>query len=79
MAYVTCSPHLAETQLVVADVLKKRDDVERLDAPAAVRAVVRPAAREEDEIPLGERDDVQLWPHVHGTDAMHLTLLRRTA
>ncbi|MFI2487610.1 RsmB/NOP family class I SAM-dependent RNA methyltransferase [Promicromonospora kroppenstedtii] len=79
VAYVTCSPHLAETQLVVADVLKKRDDVERLDAPAAVRAVVRPAAREEDEIPLGERDDVQLWPHVHGTDAMHLTLLRRTA
>ncbi|MEV0891059.1 transcription antitermination factor NusB [Promicromonospora sp. NPDC050262] len=75
VAYVTCSPHLAETQLVVTDVLKKRDDVERLDAPAAVRSVLRPGA----DIPLSDRDDVQLWPHVHGTDAMHLTLLRRTA
>nr|WP_242504461.1 transcription antitermination factor NusB [Promicromonospora panici] len=77
VAYVTCSPHLAETQLVVADVLKKRDDVERLDTPAAVRAAVRPGP-DAAEIPLSDRDDVQLWPHVHGTDAMHLTLLRRT-
>lgn len=81
VAYVTCSPHLAETQLVVSDVLKKRDDVERLDTPAAVRSVVRAVARPDadEEIPLSDRDDVQLWPHVHGTDAMHLTLLRRTA
>lgn len=74
VGYVTCSPHLAETQLVVTDVLRKRDDVEVLDAPAAVRAVVRGG-----EIPLPDRRDVQLWPHVHGTDAMHLTLLRRRA
>ncbi|GAB2483797.1 transcription antitermination factor NusB [Promicromonospora xylanilytica] len=78
VAYVTCSPHLAETQLVVSDVLKKRDDVERLDTPAAVRAVVR-AGGAAAEIPLADRDDVQLWPHVHGTDAMHLTLLRKMA
>ena len=26
---------------------------------------------------LGERPDVQLWPHLHGTDAMYLALLRR--
>jgi 16S rRNA (cytosine967-C5)-methyltransferase len=76
VAYVTCSPHLAETQLVVSDVLKKRTDVERLDTPGVVRSVVRADAA--DEIPLSDRDDVQLWPHVHGTDAMHLTLLRRT-
>ncbi|WP_265521253.1 RsmB/NOP family class I SAM-dependent RNA methyltransferase [Oerskovia flava] len=75
VGYVTCSPHLAETRLVVDDVLRRRDDVEVLDAPAAVRAVVRPEARE--TIELGDRRDVQLWPHVHGTDAMHLTLLRR--
>ncbi len=78
VAYVTCSPHLAETQLVVSDVLKKRAGVERLDTPAAVRAAVRPGP-DAAEIPLSDRDDVQLWPHVHGTDAMHLTLLRRTA
>ncbi|MGN7701214.1 RsmB/NOP family class I SAM-dependent RNA methyltransferase [Cellulosimicrobium sp. 22601] len=75
VGYVTCSPHLAETQVVVADVLRRRDDVEVLDAPAVVRDVVRPEAR--DTIELGDRQDVQLWPHVHGTDAMHLTLLRR--
>ncbi len=75
VGYVTCSPHLAETQVVVADVLRRRDDVEMLDAPAVVRDVVRPEVR--GEIELGDRQDVQLWPHVHGTDAMHLTLLRR--
>ena len=26
---------------------------------------------------LGGGPHVQLWPHIHGTDAMHLTLLRR--
>ncbi|MGN6238878.1 MAG: RsmB/NOP family class I SAM-dependent RNA methyltransferase [Cellulosimicrobium cellulans] len=75
VGYVTCSPHLAETQVVVADVLRRRDDVELLDAPAVVRDVVHPEAR--DTIELGDRQDVQLWPHVHGTDAMHLTLVRR--
>lgn len=76
VAYVTCSPHLAETQLVVSDVLKKRSDVERLDTPGALRSVVRPGG-DAAQIPLSDRDDVQLWPHVHGTDAMHLTLLRK--
>jgi 16S rRNA (cytosine967-C5)-methyltransferase len=80
VAYVTCSPHVAETRLVVDDVLRRRDDVVRLDARAEVRSVLVPEA----EIDLGAPDggagglDVQLWPHVHGTDAMHLTLLRRT-
>ncbi|MBL0887740.1 RsmB/NOP family class I SAM-dependent RNA methyltransferase [Myceligenerans indicum] len=82
VAYVTCSPVLAETQLVVTDVLRKRDDVERLDTPHAVRSVLRrlPDGTTPDlRLPAGDaaRDDVQLWPHVHGTDAMHLTLLRK--
>ncbi|BDZ43657.1 methyltransferase [Paraoerskovia sediminicola] len=75
VGYVTCSPHLAETRFVVDDVLRGRDDVERVDAAAAVRQVVREAGGE--EIELSDRSDVQLWPHLHGTDAMHLTLLRR--
>jgi 16S rRNA (cytosine967-C5)-methyltransferase len=70
VAYVTCSPHVAETRLVVEDVLRRRDDVEQIDARVAVRAVAG-------DIPLGEGPAVQLWPHVHGTDAMHLALLRR--
>ena len=72
VAYVTCSPHVAETRLVVDDVLAGRDDVERADAAAAVREV---ALADPGLVP---GTDVQLWPHVHGTDAMHLTLLRRT-
>jgi len=72
VGYVTCSPHLAETRVVVDDVLRERADVERLDAAAAVREV------SVSSIDVGDREDVQLWPHVHGTDAMHLTLLRRT-
>jgi 16S rRNA (cytosine967-C5)-methyltransferase len=76
VAYVTCSPHVAETQLVVVDALraaaKAGIGVERIDAAEVVRGIA-PGAE------LAARDDVQLWPHVHGTDAMHLTLLRRTA
>jgi 16S rRNA (cytosine967-C5)-methyltransferase len=27
---------------------------------------------------LGDGPDVQLWPHLHGTDAMYLALIRRS-
>ncbi len=76
VAYVTCSPHVAETTLVVKDVLSRRDDVEVLDAREQVLAVVAQAGGA--DLELGPGPGVQLWPHVHGTDAMHLTLLRRT-
>uniref|UniRef100_UPI0020281F25 RsmB/NOP family class I SAM-dependent RNA methyltransferase n=1 Tax=Actinotalea sp. C106 TaxID=2908644 RepID=UPI0020281F25 len=39
VAYVTCSPHVAETSLVVREVLRRRTDVDQLDAREAVRAV----------------------------------------
>jgi 16S rRNA (cytosine967-C5)-methyltransferase len=68
VGYVTCSPHLAETRLVVADVLRRRTDVEQLDARPYLPGVPE----------LGDGPDVQLWPHLHGTDAMYLALLRRT-
>ncbi|MEH3088876.1 MAG: rRNA small subunit methyltransferase B [Microbacterium arborescens] len=75
VAYVTCSPHLAETAVVVADVLRGRDDVDELDA----RAVLRDVARSPLDLP--EQADgsgrAQLWPHRHGTDAMSITLLQR--
>ena len=78
VAYVTCSPHLVETQLVVKDALRAagRDGlgVEALDAQAVVRGIATGGGR-----PARRPPDVQLWPHVHGTDAMHLTLLRRTS
>jgi 16S rRNA (cytosine967-C5)-methyltransferase len=72
VGYATCSPHLNETRFVVADLLKRRDDVELVDArPLFVDASGR-------ELPsLGEGPFVQLWPHVHGTDAMFFALLRK--
>jgi len=73
VAYATCSPHLAETTFVVRDVVRKRDDVEVLDARAFVEEASGGALTD-----LGEGPHVQLWPHLHGTDGMFLALLRRT-
>ncbi|MFI6448950.1 RsmB/NOP family class I SAM-dependent RNA methyltransferase [Kitasatospora sp. NPDC050543] len=70
VGYATCSPHLAETRAVVDDVLRAEGGrLEWIDARPLLPGV--PA--------LGEGPDVQLWPHLHGTDAMYLALLRRTA
>lgn len=74
VAYVTCSPHLAETRFVVDDMLRRRADVRLLDAAATAAAV--------DVGSLGAgagstSRTVQLWPHRHGTDAMFLALLTR--
>ena len=67
LAYVTCSPHIAETIDVVEEVLLHIDDVQVLDAREFLPNVPD----------LGPGPHVQLWPHLHGTDAMHLTLIRR--
>ncbi|MCC9205034.1 RsmB/NOP family class I SAM-dependent RNA methyltransferase [Arthrobacter sp. zg-Y769] len=72
VAYVTCSPHPAETTAVVADVMRKRNDLELLDAGAALDAVSLPGALE-----AGHESTAQLWPHIHATDAMFLALIRR--
>lgn len=77
VAYVTCSPHLAETTGVVAEMLHRRgDELEELDARAVLAAVSA------DALDLPEPADgsgrAQLWPHRHGTDAMSISLLRRT-
>jgi 16S rRNA (cytosine967-C5)-methyltransferase len=69
VAYVTCSPVLAETSGVVSAVLAERDDVRLEDGAGLV-----PAADAAGPLP----GTVQLWPHRHGTDAMFLALLRRS-
>lgn len=67
LAYVTCSPHLAETQAVIADVLSDANTYELEDARSLLA-----------EVPdCGDGPYVQLWPHRHGTDAMFLALIRR--
>lgn len=69
VAYVTCSPHRAETHDVIAHVLAERSDVTVLDAPAVLSEV--PDLRSG---PHGRY--AQFWPHRHGTDAIFLALLR---
>jgi len=68
VAYVTCSPHVAETEFVVRDVLRGRDGVTLEDARLLV-----PEAFD-----CGDGPFVQLWPHRHGTDGMFLAVLRQS-
>lgn len=72
IGYATCSPHLNETRFVVGDVVKKRDDVEIVDARELFVDT-----KGEQLGDLGEGPYVQLWPHVHGTDAMFFALLSK--
>ena len=72
VAYVTCSPVLAETSGVVERVLADRADVVLEDA-APLFAGVRELHADEARLP----GTVQLWPHRQGTDAMFFALLRR--
>lgn len=67
VAYVTCSPVVAETRGVVDAVRAARTDVHEEDARALLP----------DVLPLGDGPHLQLWPHVHDTDAMFVSILRR--
>jgi 16S rRNA (cytosine967-C5)-methyltransferase len=73
LAYVTCSPHTAETHGTLGRALERWGaEAEQLDTAAAVQALSRH--------PLdlaGDDRTVQLWPHRHGTDAMFIALVRR--
>jgi 16S rRNA (cytosine967-C5)-methyltransferase len=71
VAYVTCSPHVAETRAVVGDVLAGRGGITVLDAPAVLAEV--PGLR----CPGPAARYAQFWPHRHGTDAIFVALLRR--
>jgi 16S rRNA (cytosine967-C5)-methyltransferase len=76
VAYVTCSPHLAETTGVVNEVRRDFGDaLEELDA----RAVVSGLAVADPELSpqVDGSGRAQLWPHRHNTDAMSITLLRK--
>jgi 16S rRNA (cytosine967-C5)-methyltransferase len=67
VAYVTCSPHLAETTLVVHDVLRKQPGAHLIDAASVPLLAATGAVR-----PDGT---CQLWTDKHGTDAMFLALI----
>ena len=91
VAYVTCSPHRAETHDVLRDVLASRNDTTVLHAPAILADALRAAAPDPDRAaapdsaheipglssPAPDGRYAQFWPHRHGTDAIFLALLRR--
>ena len=83
VAYVTCSPHLAETREVVTAVADGRGDVAILDAPAVLAEVPDlrcPVPQSPAENPRQDPRHArfaQFWPHRHGTDAIFLALLSR--
>lgn len=65
IAYVTCSPVLAETVDVVA-----ASGLRLVDARLAVAEATDTKSDQ-----WGSSLDVQLWTHVHGTDSMYLAIL----
>jgi 16S rRNA (cytosine967-C5)-methyltransferase len=75
LAYVTCSPHPAETRVVVETVLKRVRGVTRLDTAAVLTGVTKRELELGDSVGDGH---VQLWPHRHGTDAMFICLLAKS-
>ena len=73
--YSTCSPHLAETEFVIEDVLAADKSARLLNATE----VVIPGLHHEVEYrqSIGDGPYVRLWPHVHGTDGMFMAILTR--
>jgi 16S rRNA (cytosine967-C5)-methyltransferase len=67
--YVTCSPHIAETEAIVADAGRRGGSVEAL---GGMPGVSLPAGAEAGPF-------LRLWPHVHDTDGMFAALIRREA
>ena len=68
LGYATCSPHLAETSIQIADIKKKHSDLQQIIVdqflPSTLQGAVRDGA-------------MSLWTHKHGTDAMYLALFRK--
>ncbi|MFF1572145.1 RsmB/NOP family class I SAM-dependent RNA methyltransferase [Leifsonia sp. NPDC058292] len=75
LAYVTCSPHIAETRAVVAAALDRHAG--GLE-PVETAAVLQDVASSRLDL-AGEPTQVQLWPHRHNTDAMFIALLAKRA
>ena len=72
LAYVTCSPHIAETNSIVEWAGRKLSGFELLNSNE-VLAKINPNL-----VLNGKRKTAQLWPHLHQTDAMFIALLRKS-
>lgn len=82
LAYVTCTPHAAETLAVVEDLLHRRPQARLMDTGSVVDSVAWPdtvdATRPADAmIGSSTGSTVQLFPDAQGTDAMFMALFTR--
>jgi len=66
--YATCSPHLAETSIAVADILKKHPELEQIDIQPYMPSGIEGGIRDR---------SMALWTQRHNTDAMFLALFRK--
>jgi len=75
LAYITCSPHVAETRAVVAAAVDRHAGVLETVETAEVLQELS-----DERLDLaGDPTQVQLWPHRHNTDAMFIALLTKRA
>jgi 16S rRNA (cytosine967-C5)-methyltransferase len=72
LAYVTCSPHMAETKAIVKAALRSVPGLSIVPTQPVLQSIAT------EELDLPAADHVQLWPHRHGTDAMFIQLLTRS-
>ena len=70
LGYATCSPHLAETTVQVADLLRAHPELEQVSVAPYLPAQLLGAER---------GGALALWTHRHGTDAMFLAIFRKRA
>ena len=72
LAYVTCSPHQAETNAIIDWGQKKLGaQFELLDATAVLKSI-------NPDLQINtDRKTVQLWPHINRTDAMYVALITK--
>ena len=68
LGYATCSPHLAETSIQVADIKKKHPELQQVIVDEYLPSGLVGATRD---------GAMSLWTHKHGTDAMYLALFRK--
>ncbi|WP_018143083.1 RsmB/NOP family class I SAM-dependent RNA methyltransferase [Alloscardovia criceti] len=80
VAYVTCSPVLAETRDIVDDALAAMSSshmsVERLDVPS-IMTQLNARIPVPEALENGQPQDMQLFEHIHDTDQMFISVLRK--
>ena len=68
LGYATCSPHLAETSIQIADIKRKHTELNQIDVDPFLPKKMEGANRD---------GAMSLWTHKHGTDAMYLALFQK--